>query len=383
MTTTNFYCSQKFTWLSVDLEKRLTYSCCDANPEKINLPWVKNNPGKLFNTTQLHSERKLMLDNIPVDSCQTACWQVEQQGHESRRLLHQSNIRTHTEVESSPEILNIILNSNCNLTCSYCDKQYSSAWRRDIKNNGPYMDNSKFKLTPLDLIVSKISQKENYESDGFDTLCNEINLLSNTPEIIITGGEPFLYNKLINILDRLPNTPKLTLFTGLGVDSQRLNQQLNLIKNYNNLEICISAEGLNQFYEFNRYGNSYSNFLKNIELLRSYNLKIKFIAVLSNLTMFGLFDFVNQFGEYDIEYLFCNNPSYLRVNVLDPDNINRLISLVQSSNISIKDLIIKNLQIPNTKEQQQQCSIFIKEFARRRNLSLNIFPVSMLQWLNI
>jgi molybdenum cofactor biosynthesis enzyme MoaA len=324
-----------------------------------------------------------MVDNIPVDSCKSSCWDIEHLGHESRRLLYHSNIRTHTELEASPEILNVILDSNCNLTCSYCDKQYSSAWFQDIKNNGPYFDDPKFKLTPLDLVTSSVSQKENYESDGVGVLCTEIALLSNNSKVIITGGEPFLYNKLIDVLNKLPKTATVTLYTGLGVNSRRLTQQLNLIKNFDNLEICVSAEGLNEFYEFNRHGNTYRNFLSNIEILKSYNLKIRFSAVVSNLTIFGLFDFVNYFGNNNIDYQFCDNPSYLRVNVIDPDSIDKLIPLVESSNISIKDLIIKNLQIPNTKEQQKQCSIFIKEFARRRTLSLDIFPVSMLQWLAI
>ena len=72
----------------------------------------------------------------------------------------QSNIKTHDSLESQPEILNIILGSDCNLTCSYCDKQYSMAWLRDIKDHGSYLDTPRFKLTPVDLIKSKVSQKE-------------------------------------------------------------------------------------------------------------------------------------------------------------------------------------------------------------------------------
>ena len=70
----NFYCSQKFTSLSIDLEKRLLYSCCSAVPEKIDLDWLQQNPGMLFNSPNLQQERQAMLDNMPVPGCQQSCW---------------------------------------------------------------------------------------------------------------------------------------------------------------------------------------------------------------------------------------------------------------------------------------------------------------------
>ena len=382
--TTKFYCSQKFTWLTVDLEKRSTQSCCAADPAKIDISWIKNNPGKLFNTPQLHLERQAMLDDVPVDSCKTACWTPESQGLISRRNLFQSDIKTHNTLESQPEILNIILGSDCNLTCSYCDKQYSMSWLRDIKDQGPYLDTPRFRLTPMDLIKSNVSQKEHEASDGFKTLIKEINLFKNVDKkIIITGGEPFLYNDLSNLLNNLPESPTVVVTTGLGVNHNRLKNQLDKIANIKNLNITVSAENIGQWHEFNRYGSSYSEFCKNIDLLQKYECNIKFMSVVSNLTVFGLADFAKHHANENIMYSFCVDPDFLGVNVMDPDSLNRIIPVIESSNISIREEILKNLQIPSTKEQQQQCSIFLKEFARRRNLSLDIFPQTMLQWLNI
>ena len=370
--------------MSVDFEKRLTYSCCSAVPTKIDLSWIKKNPGKLFNTPQLHQERQSMLDDIPVDSCKIACWTPEQQGLVSRRNLCQSDIKTHDTMESRPNVLNIILGSDCNLTCSYCDKQYSMSWLRDIKDHGGYLDIPKFKLTPMDLIKLNVSQKEQEETDGFKTLIKEINLFKNIDKkIIITGGEPFLYNNLPNLLNNLPESPLVEFYTGLGVNNKRLKNQLDKISNIKNLNITVSAENIDKSHEFNRYGNSHSEFCKNVDLLQKYGFNVKFSSVVSNLTVFGLVDFVNHYGNENIGYQFCVDPNFLRVNVIDPYSLDNIIPVIESSDISIKEEILKNLQIPSTKEQQQQCSIFLKEFARRRNLSLDIFPQTMLQWLNI
>ena len=60
----------------------------------------------------------------------------------------------------------------------------------------------------------------------------------------------------------------------------------------------------------------------------------------------------------------------------------KLIKSIQNSSIAVKDSIVQELMINPTTEQRQQCSVFVNEFARRRNLGLDIFPDSMLQWLN-
>jgi hypothetical protein len=155
----DFYCSEKFTWLSVDLEKRQHFSCCAALPTKIDLTWLKDNPGQLFNTAHLQQERQQMLDNIPVPSCEGPCWKPERDNLVSRRDILQSYVKTHTNITvKSPEQFHIMLGSTCNLTCSYCCKQYSSAWLKDIADNGPYMDRDRFTLNKLDSILTKISQ---------------------------------------------------------------------------------------------------------------------------------------------------------------------------------------------------------------------------------
>jgi hypothetical protein len=83
-----------------------------------------------------------------------------------------------------------------------------------------------------------------------------------------------------------------------------------------------------------------------------------------------------------INYDFCYDPDYLGINVLDNNSKEQLIKSIEASFIPIKDTIIQSISVESTTEQQKNCSIFVKEFARRRNLDLEIFPKSMLEWLN-
>jgi len=188
---TNFYCSQKFTFLTVDVEKRLIYSCCAATPEKIDLNWLKNNTGQLFNTPLLQSERQMMLDNIPVASCEANCWKPERKNITSRRKWSNSQVKTITDIQTtSPQTLNINLGSTCNLTCSYCCKQYSSAWRQDILNNGPYLDQDRYTPTNQDRLLLKISQNEHKESTTFQLILDEVSKFDRLQTINVSGGEP-------------------------------------------------------------------------------------------------------------------------------------------------------------------------------------------------
>ena len=194
MTTTTsptYFCSQKFTWLSVDLEKRLSYSCCAADPENIDLKWLSENPGQLFNTPTLHKERHQMLENIPVVSCKDNCWKPESQGLLSRRIMMQTDQPQKLSINSTVSTLNIILGSSCNLTCVYCCKQYSSAWYHDIDNNGAYLSDDRFQITTKDRVVSKLSHNEHATSQGFQTLVTEFKNFENLDCVDISGGEPF------------------------------------------------------------------------------------------------------------------------------------------------------------------------------------------------
>ena len=384
-TLTNFYCSQKFTWLSVDLEKQSLYSCCSATPEKINIDWLKQNPGQLFNTPALHQDRIDMLANKPVASCYDNCWKAESNGIASRRTVMKSYNPIPSNInELTPKNLNINLGSTCNLTCSYCCKQYSSAWYRDLKENGSYFNNQdRFQLVPIDHIIAKLSHSDYFKSEGVKIISEEIAHLGPVEEVYFSGGEPFLYNEFPTLLNSFDFTTRISFYTGLGVDPKRLKKQIDQIKQRDNLQIYISAETCGKLYEFNRYGNSYEIFLTNLKLLTDAGFSIKFNSVISNLTVLGIVEFVNTFNNIPINFQFCNDPDFLAVNVIDNGTKEQLINRLNNTTISVRNEIISSLQVPCLEIQRQQCAHYVKEFATRRNLSLDVFSTSMLQWLEI
>ena len=385
ITNGNYYCSQKFWSLLVNLEKSVLQSCCASDPEKIDTNWLKKNPGDLFNTPNLRRERTEMLNNIPVKSCEDNCWKPEKHGLTSRRIQFESYHKTHTSVESCfPKMLTITLGSACNLTCSYCCKQYSTAWLRDIDLQGPYLEDQRFKITPQEKILLRINHHDMVNSDQFNYILDQLAEFEDLDSVLISGGEPFLYRNLPELVARLEKkTKEIIVYTGLGIGGPVLKKQISKIQNQQNLKISVSAENCDRLYEFNRFGISYQSFLKNLDLLIGEQFDISFSSTLSNLTIFGFCDFYTNFSNRPIEFNLCNDPSYLGVNVLDDQSKKHLVETIALSTIPDKEIIISNISQGYTPDQHLKFSNYFREFSKRRNLDCGIFPRSMLDWIGV
>lgn len=383
----NYYCSQKFWDMSVDLEKKEMYSCCSALPHKVDMESIKQNTELLFNSDVLISERRKMLAGTPVDSCKKTCWDLEEKGLTSRRLQYKSNLKTHTNLHSVPESVNIVVGSDCNMTCVYCCKQYSSSWRNDIFSNGNYNVSSqddRFILTDKDKVLAQVSQKKlssaSFNQDLINAIC-AITKNDSCKEINISGGETFLYNDLVKLINQIPENNIIKLWTGLGVNTNRLNRQLDQISKKENIHLVVSAENIEEFYEFNRYGNTWKNFEDNLKVLQQHNISYSFNATLSNLTLFGFGDFVDYANDKEINISLCATPSFLNINVLDTESKNLIKQSLMSVDINTKYLIDSAIDIDPMITQVANLRSYILDFSNRRNLDYNIFPNSFINWI--
>lgn len=194
--------------------------------------------------------------------------------------------------------------------------------------------------------------------------------------INISGGEPFLYDELPTLVNNY--TGYIKIYTGLGVNRKRLERILNLLP-LDRITIYISAENTQQFYEFNRYGNTYKTFLDNLHIIKTSGVSYKFSSVLSNLTIFGINEFLENYEEQCEELSICTEPMYLSASMLDDTSKD----LILKSNYGKFDDVIKStVQVDSTLEQKMNLKIYINEFSKRRNLDLGIFPTSFINWIN-
>jgi organic radical activating enzyme len=386
----DYYCSYKFKYLKIDLESKTTYNCHAAFPHPINFEWLKNNPGQLFNTDTSVAERRQMLNNQRNSSCEQNCWRAEDHGAQSPRLNQGGKEKTHSQVITHPEIIDLTIGGDCNLTCSYCCPEFSSAWRRDIVNNGSYNisdSDERFCATKKDRLLLKISQSELKSTPHYQTLLDEIRLnLSNLKTLTVTGGEPLLDNQLADVLASLELSPivNIEIYTGLGVGQSRFKSFVDKLSKLKNLLLIVSAEGIGRHLEFNRYGNRWDEFDAKIKILEQSGIQFKFQSQLSNLTVFGYSEFVKYFSQHPIDLTFVYQPYMMAPHVLDLDSKqqiqNSMLDLPEHMQIAIK----KSIQKEPTEVERGSLQKFLLEFVRRRSdLDLDIFPESFLKWAEL
>jgi organic radical activating enzyme len=394
MTIKDYYCSLKFRFQKIDLASKTTYVCHAARPHDIDFNWLETNPGQSFNTPLLIEERKMMLNNQRDNSCDVNCWSAEDLGATSPRLFQQcdgSLLRTHTDLINRPEIIDITVGDHCNMTCSYCCKEYSTSWKRDIANNGDYKITNgdlRYRLSDKDKILLKISQPELKTTRHYQMMLNEIRLAAPTAKRLdITGGEPFLDNGLIDLLEELelPKDAIINLYSGLGVSLSRFESIIKKLKGKPNLRIWVSAETTEKFYEFNRYGNTWSDFLKKIQIIKDHGIEIVFSVVISNLTVQNFLQFYKQYSQdHKLTVTYCYTPSMMSPYVLDPVTKQRILEEINVLPEDLRNEFEKSLSPEPTDLQRKNIGEFLQEFVKRRSdLSLNIFPNEFLTWAGI
>lgn len=379
--------------MKIDAESKTYYNCHAAKPHPVDFVWLEKNPGQLFNTDINVFERQQMLVNERNSSCEQNCWPLEDHGGISPRIEQGGTKKTHTQVITTPEIIDFTVNSDCNLSCSYCCKEYSSSWRHDIVNNGNYFftdyPNSRYNLDSRDKILMQISQNEIKNTKHYQILLDELYAIApGLKQLVITGGEPFLDNKLIDTLKGLPlnNDAVIQVYTGLGVEYKRFERILqNLQKlNLKNLSIVVSGENTGKFLEFNRYGNKYDDFIKKVNLLKSSKINLMFQSTITNLTIHDFHNFYEKFKDYKFLVSFSYEPFIMAPYVLDPDSKLQIKHNSKDLPEYYQKMILDSIVAEPTNQQRINAADFLKEFVRRRpDLSLSIYPESFLSWLGL
>jgi organic radical activating enzyme len=385
----DYYCSRKFYSFKLDLEKKNLYNCCKSDPENIDITSLEENSKSMFNTETLVKERQSMLNNDRIQSCEKGCWIAEDQKKWSLRLQTESNKKTHLEAIALPEELDLQLSGDCNLTCSYCCKEFSSAWRKDIIKHGDYNceEEQRYNLKKIDMVLEKLSQRNRENSRLHKFIKNKLGKdIKNLSKLLISGGEPFIHNNLLSYIDIFKNVPDIKIVTGLGISKSRLVKILDNILKYKNIKLVISAESIGKNYEFNRYGNTYIHFTEILNVIQSYSINYAFNTTYSNLTIFDYVKFYKKYEKIEKTLNLVYDPTFMSVNVLDDaskDIIREDISNSPFKNSEASKSILSVLNKTCTDTQRKNLEVFIKEFCKRRNIKPDFMPDSLKRWLNL
>lgn len=387
--TRDYYCSNKFKYLKIDLEKGITYNCHAARPHKIDFQWLDKNPGNLFNNPTSVQERSMMLVNQRNSSCEQNCWPAEDKGQTSVRQIEKGYYKTHLETNCQPEILDLILDTDCNLKCVYCCKEYSSAWRLELARYGDYVleqasqdTTNRYTYTEKDRVIQFLSQKQKQNSSYFQKVINEIaSMVGGLKQVLIAGGEPFLSSQLFNILDLIRIVPDVKIFCGMGISPQRFQTIIDKLKKYPNVSMAISCEATDATYEFLRYGNKWSDFLKNFDILVKSGIQFHFQSTLTNLGIISFFDFYDRYNNYEIRVDFVYRPEFLNLAVIDEKTKKIVKDNCQIRTNPIFQEINKTVSIEPSLLEKNLLSEFLSEVGHRREVDYSFLPKDFYHWI--
>lgn len=184
--------------------------------------------------------------------------------------------------------------NTCNFKCVYCHPMHSSLIAQEQKVQFPKME-PQF----VDRIIEKIVENQ-YQMK----------------EIYLSGGEPLLIKHNARLLASIDNKD-LPL---------RINSNLSLVKDghpvfeeikkFKNVLWTISAECMNDKFDYTRAGGSWTEFLQNLELIKSLGQGLRINSVYFIGNVIDLFDtieyFVREHNITDITINQLGGHSYLQ-----------------------------------------------------------------------
>jgi organic radical activating enzyme len=256
----------------------------------------------------------------------------------------------------------------------------------DIEKNGEYKTAGyKNENDNWVRLWNKMKQKDRSNNTKFlKLLMREISLCPNIKNISVLGGEPLLYNGIMEILQPIDDK-KITIVSGLGVSHDRFRNIMDKIKDIKNISFSISAETTGPIFEFLRYGSSWKDFSQKVEHLKKLGFPIKFLSTITNLTSFDIVSFYDKFvKKHEISYNPVTDRPFLQPNILDDLSKKILTDSIQDKMDNKFFIKLKqSISQPHNDIERKNLSVFLKEFSTRRKLKLDIFPVHFLKWLEL
>jgi len=330
------FCLAKWHHTTIYLQTGETHSCYHPPPHKISIEEIIIDPSALHNTNQKKHERLEMLNGGKPSGC-NYCWNIEALGEDyvSDRKERNSTIYTPERFQQikdgdwdqniNPQYIEISFGNECNFKCGYCHPKHSSAYHKEIRDNGPY-DMVKNHRNDIDWF--KIYEEEtNPYVDAWWRWWPEVR---KTLTILrITGGEPLLQQSTWRLLEDLEANPlpnlELNINTNFGVKPiliDRLVEKVNNLvneKKIRDFKIFTSIDTWNEQAEYIRTGLDIDVWERNLDTyLTNTSLPITFMITFNILTVTNFQNLLSKILEWRSKYNGSNQNKWQRIRFDTP-----------------------------------------------------------------
>lgn len=324
------FCAAKWYNATIWLSNGRTASCHHPIAHNIPKEELLQNTSALHNTSWKKQQRKEMLEGKRPDEC-GYCWRVEDaDASQLSDRTFKSHIYSHKDIKKltqlpwdrdiNPKTLEVSFDHLCNLSCSYCNSEFSTTWANDIKTNGSY-DNMKtnggFTYRQAYEFESDPAKETNIYVEKFLEWFNS-ELKYELEEMRVTGGEPSRSPHFWKFVDQCKDEKfKFSVNSNLQMNSSQLDKLITCSEKFDDFELFTSAEASGAIGELVRHGLKYDTWLNNIHTFatRASYSNINVMMTISALVLFGITDFLDDIVKMKREF---KNPEnfHLSVNIL-------------------------------------------------------------------
>ena len=298
------FCAAKWLQLTLHLQNGMTHSCHHPSPHKIPLSEIKDRVDALHNTKFKIKQRSLMKVGKRPAECEH-CWTAEDSSTTtfSDRVIKSADDWAQTDLHKlkrqnypAPTYLEVSFGNKCNLRCSYCSPEVSSAIWHEFEKHGPY---------PVSESNSIQWYKENkrtpYAEDARNPYVTAFRkwfpqILGGLKVFRITGGEPLINSETFLTMEKLKKLDfeglEFSINSNLMVSDQilrKLCDSLNSLletKKFKEIRLYTSVDTGPGHAEWIRYGLNYSKLFENVDyILRACpQVKLTFIVTFNILS---------------------------------------------------------------------------------------------------
>lgn len=342
-----------------------TRACCLYNDEITdNGSKVSLKDGTItqaFHSSDMNGLREKFLKNERPDGC-SKCWSVEDAGGVSKRIIsNQKYVKelNDQQLHQNPKLkfIDLKLGNICNLKCRICGVYSSSKWINDqlkisIRNRDQYIEMNRAGQWPR--------EAENFWDD-LKSLANEITSLE------ITGGEPFLIQEHFDFLQHLVDTNnahRIDIHYNTNGTQFPEDAIKNIWPHFKRVEVAFSIDGLDEEFEFQRYGANWQEVSNNIQKFHEIRKNSKWLTTQLCMTVSVL----NIMSSVDVlEWAELQGFNFLWVNILHEPSHFCVQSLSTDAKLKIKSNLEQQVARLKTQDAIKQITSLI-EFMMVDNL---------------
>tara|TARA_B110000858_G_scaffold124258_1_gene141697 strand:+ start:1253 stop:2500 length:1248 start_codon:yes stop_codon:yes gene_type:complete len=337
------YCRVPFDSVTVSPTGRMQL-CCEAlwtgGSEKTKIKDI-NSVQEWFDGDYLTDVRKKMHNGIMLPECGVCYKREKVYGQSSRTFVNEKYFDSNTDKdEYSIKKVDLKIGNKCNLKCKMCFPYASSELWKEWKDLGwNTTDKDPNKETSWKYYDGYFEEDYSWPKDksNMDKIKDAV---IKCKLVHVTGGEPMLNPEFFDLLKHCIETDTAKdIILDVTTNATKIHPRFfDLAKQFKQLELTISMDGVGKTYEYVRYPADYNAVHRNIMRYHEYvkslggESKLVFNFVLQVWNLHNTVDVIKTLGplainsdEITVRVEELDDPTFMQWKMLPEDHVKNVI----------------------------------------------------------